>query len=438
MRSGDACGRDWKDGNRNSRSSSMTDGEVRYARDGEIATVIFDRPAARNAMTWRMYGQLGEACARIREEDGLRVAVFRGAGGKAFIAGTDIAQFRAFRGGDDGIDYEEKMEGILGGIEALPVPTLAVIEGFAIGGGLAIAAACDLRIATPGSRFGVPIARTLANCLSIANYARLVAALGASRAKRMLLLAENLSAEEALAAGFLAEIVEAGNLDRRVGELCSRLAQHAPITMRVSKEAIGRLLHAGLPDGDDLVRACYGSDDFRLGVEAFVDKREPRWTGKGAVRRALAIEGSAYVDWKSEALKWASLDRPVACGRARGTTPSRHRDLGGYDRLASSFLVDRPAHLHLARPRRRSLGARFHARRSAPGACALRRQGDGAGAGPASGRRRDRGVPRSLQKGRFRSRGRRLAAACRSRRHLARARAAALARQACRRAPPHQ
>jgi enoyl-CoA hydratase len=258
----------------------MTDGEVRYARDGDIATVIFDRPAARNAMTWRMYEQLGEACARIRREDGLRVAVFRGAGGKAFIAGTDIAQFQAFRSGDDGIAYEEKMEVTLGGVEALPVPTLAVIEGFAIGGGLAIAAACDLRIATPGSRFGVPIARTLGNCLSIANYARLVAALGASRAKRMLLLAENLSAEEALAAGFLSEIVQGEDLDRRVAELCSRLAQHAPITMRVSKEAIRRLLHAGLPDGEDLVRACYGSDDFRLGVEAFVDKREPRWTGK--------------------------------------------------------------------------------------------------------------------------------------------------------------
>ncbi len=142
----------------------MTDGEVRYARDGEVAIVIFDRPAARNAMTWRMYEQLGEACAQILREDGLRAAVFRGAGGKAFIAGTDIAQFQAFRGGDDGIAYEEKMEGILAGVEALPVPTLAVIEGFAIGGGLAIAAACDLRIATPGSRLGVPIARTLGNC----------------------------------------------------------------------------------------------------------------------------------------------------------------------------------------------------------------------------------------------------------------------------------
>jgi enoyl-CoA hydratase/carnithine racemase len=258
----------------------MTDGQVHYRRDGAVVTVIFDRPAARNAMTWQMYEQLGEACARIRKEEGLRVAVFRGAGGKAFIAGTDIAQFQAFRSGEDGIAYEEKMEGTIGGVETLPVPTLAVIEGFAIGGGLAIAAACDLRIATPGSRFGVPIARTLGNCLSVANYARLVAALGASRAKKVLLLAENLSAEEALASGFVSEIVEPADLDRRVAEMTTRLVQHAPITMRVSKEAIRRLLHAGLPNGDDLVRACYGSDDFRIGVDAFVEKRAPQWTGR--------------------------------------------------------------------------------------------------------------------------------------------------------------
>jgi enoyl-CoA hydratase/carnithine racemase len=96
----------------------------------------------------------------------------------------------------------------------------------------------------------------------------------------MLLLAENLTAEEALTGGFVSEIVAAPDLDRRVGELTARLAQHAPITMRVTKEAIRRLLHAGLPDGDDLIRACYGSDDFRIGVSAFVDKREPQWTGK--------------------------------------------------------------------------------------------------------------------------------------------------------------
>jgi enoyl-CoA hydratase len=258
----------------------MSDGEVRYIRDGQVATVIFDRPAARNAMTWAMYEQLAQACARIAREEGLRAAVFRGAGGKAFIAGTDIAQFQAFRGGEDGIAYEEKMGSRLAAIEALPVPTLAVIEGFAIGGGLAIAACCDLRIATPGSRFGVPIARTLGNCLSMANYARLVAGFGAARAKRMLLLAENLPAEEALASGFLSEIVKPAEIDRRVGELTERLTHNAPITMRVSKEAIRRLMLTGVLESDDLSRACYGSEDFRIGMKAFVDKREPVWTGR--------------------------------------------------------------------------------------------------------------------------------------------------------------
>jgi enoyl-CoA hydratase len=258
----------------------MSDGEVHLTREGGVAKVIFDRQQARNAMTWRMYEQLGDICARLAGDDGIRVVVFRGAGGKAFVAGTDIAQFLEFKSGDDGIAYEQRMEAYLAALEALPMPTLAVVEGFAIGGGLAIAACCDLRIATPGTRFGVPIARTLGNCLSVKNVARLVSALGAARTKRVLLLAEMIGAEEALSCGFLAEIVAPADVDRRIDELCERLARNAPVTMRVSKEAIRRLLHAGLPDDDDLVRECYGSEDFHRGVRAFVDKREAQWTGR--------------------------------------------------------------------------------------------------------------------------------------------------------------
>ena len=258
----------------------MSDGEVRTSRAGDVVTVTFDRQAARNAMTWQMYERLGEICAELQKDNSVRAVVFRGAGGKAFIAGTDIAQFLKFTSGEDGIAYEEKMEGYLAALEALPMPTIAVIEGFAIGGGLAIAACCDLRIATPGSRFGVPIARTLGNCLSVANYARLVAALGVSRAKKMLLLAENLTAEEALAGGFILDIVPPEEVDKKVAELCDRLVGHAPITMRVTKESIRRLMHAGLPNGDDLVRETYGSEDFRAGVKAFVEKKPPQWRGK--------------------------------------------------------------------------------------------------------------------------------------------------------------
>lgn len=258
----------------------MSEGAVRYQRDGVVGRITFDRPAARNAMTWIMYDELARACEKIAADSEVRVAVLRGAGGKAFVAGTDIGQFRDFKSGEDGVDYERQVAKYLAAVEELPVPTIAVIEGWAIGGGLAIAAACDLRVATPGSRFGVPIARTLGNCLSIANTACLAAELGLARTKRMLLLAEMLAAEELLAAGFLAEIVTADELDARVNQLCERLAGNAPITMRVTKESLRRLLHAGLPDGEDLIRQCYGSQDFHIGVESFMEKREPRWTGK--------------------------------------------------------------------------------------------------------------------------------------------------------------
>ena len=259
----------------------MDQGTTRYRRDGAVAHVLFDRPQARNAMTWEMYEELVSICHKVNDDPSLRAVTFRGAGGKAFIAGTDIAQFQTFSSGEDGIAYEQKGDAIMAAIEAIRLPTLAIIDGWCVGGGLAIAACCDLRIATPAAQFGVPIARTLGNCLSMANYTRLINGFGVSRAKRILLMAEMLTAAEARECGFLSDVVEPDALDARAAEIVERLVANAPVTMRVSNQAIGRILGSGgTVDGDDLVRECYASDDFHHGVESFVAKRKPEWTGR--------------------------------------------------------------------------------------------------------------------------------------------------------------
>jgi enoyl-CoA hydratase len=253
-------------------------GTVRLTLDGKIASVVFDRPAARNAMTWAMYEQLGAICRRLGEDADVRVVCLRGAGGEAFVAGTDIEQFKAFKGGEAGVAYEHRIDEAIARLESLPMPTVAVIEGWAVGGGLAIATACDIRIATPAARLGVPIAKTVGNCLSMANLARLVAAFGRPRVQRMLIGAEILTAQEALACGYLAQLAGADAIDAAVADLCRRLASLAPVTQAVTKEALRRLL-TGLPDGEDLILRSYGSDDFREGVAAFAQRRTPDWKG---------------------------------------------------------------------------------------------------------------------------------------------------------------
>ena len=257
----------------------MSAGQVHLGVADGIATITFDRPEARNAMTWSMYDQLGHACTTIAGGAGIRAAVLRGAGG-SFVSGTDIGQFTTFEGSQAGLDYEARINACVATLETLPLPTLAVVEGAAMGGGLALAGACDFRIATPEARFGVPIARTVGNCLSMANVARLAAAFGVPRTKRLLMLADVIPAEEAAACGFVLEIVPPEDLEAKIAVLCARLISHAPITMRVSKEAIRRLVVEELPRGDDLIAEAYGSRDFKEGVAAFMAKRKPLWEGR--------------------------------------------------------------------------------------------------------------------------------------------------------------
>ena len=250
--------------------------------DGGIAIATLNRPAQRNALTLAMYERLSEICAGIEPDGDVRVLIITGAGTKAFGAGTDIAAFRDVSTREDALAYEAKMDRVLAAIEQTRVPTIAAIAGACTGGGAAIAAVCDLRIATADLRFGFPIARTLGNCLSMTNLARLAALLGAARTKEILFTARLIEAPEALSIGLVSEVLsEHSALMSRADALARQLATHAPLTLQATKEGLRRLRDPGIKGRDeDLIAQCYTSADFREGMEAFLAKRQPKWRGR--------------------------------------------------------------------------------------------------------------------------------------------------------------
>ena len=247
---------------------------------GNVARITFDHVAARNAMTVAMYGRLKAICLELTQNPAVRVAILRGAGGKSFVSGSDIAQFAGFKDGRDGVLYEQGIDDYLTPLATLPIPTIAVVDGMAVGGGLAIASCCDFRISTPDAKFGVPIAKTLGNCLSAGNIAWLVAHLNINIVKRMLLLAEMISAPELLKQGYLLATYEQDQLEVEANMLADRLSKLAPITQKSSKLVLARLIKNQLPDCNDLISETYGSNDFRGGVAAFLQGQPPSWTGR--------------------------------------------------------------------------------------------------------------------------------------------------------------
>jgi enoyl-CoA hydratase/carnithine racemase len=256
--------------------------EIRLDRDGQIAVITLSHPQARNALTWNMYDRLLACCEEVDADVEVRVVVLRGAGEAAFAAGTDITQFPAFRQPEDVIVYEQRIERVVDRLERVRHPTIAMLRGYCVGGGLAIAAACDFRYAAPDLRLGVPIARTLGNCLSMSNYARIVDLVGPACAKELIMQARLLTAEQALALGLVTEVVPADRLECRVQEAAADMAGLAPLTLRATKEAIRRIQARRRIDpreGEDLIVACYMSRDFREAVQAFLGKGPHRWTG---------------------------------------------------------------------------------------------------------------------------------------------------------------
>ncbi len=259
----------------------MTEELLYDVRDG-IARVTFNRPQARNALTFAMYERLAEICGAVNQDRSIRAMILTGAGDKAFAAGTDISQFRAFKTPQDALDYEARIDRVVGAIEECRVPVIAAIAGACTGGGGGIAAACDLRIAAANARFGFPIARTLGNCLSMGNLSRLAALIGFARAKEIILTARLVEAPEALAAGLVSEVLpDHAALMARAEELAKLLTGHAPLTMQATKEALRRLRpKLAAEEGRDLILMCYMSRDFREGMEAFLGKRPPEWRGE--------------------------------------------------------------------------------------------------------------------------------------------------------------
>jgi len=259
----------------------MTTAETIFQIEPPCAFLTFNRPEARNAMTWAMYDALLAACEKVDADPQVRVFILRGAGGKAFVSGTDISQFQAFREPKDAIDYERKISAVLGRLDRVTKPTITQVEGFATGAGCGIVATCDLSVATTDSAIGIPIARTLGNVASSGTFARIVNLIGPARAKEMIFTGRLIPAPEAHAMGLINRVVAKESIETEVMELALQIAANAPLTIRATKEMTRRLMEARNPEqGDaDLIEMCYMSADFKEGVEAFLAKRKPQWTG---------------------------------------------------------------------------------------------------------------------------------------------------------------
>jgi enoyl-CoA hydratase len=249
-------------------------GQVVLRRRPGAVEVRFNRPEKHNALTERMYDALLALCAEVSADASVRVVLFRGEGGRAFSAGNDIASFLAVRDGADGVAYESRIREVLQAVADLPQVTVAVVEGLCVGGGLALATACDLRLCTPSSRFGYPIARTLGNALSAPVLARCVEVFGDSLTREMLLASRLVSPDRAYAAGAVMGVIEASDLEDEVGALLEGIGGAAPLTIEITKAQLREGREGYQPSRDERrLAAAYGSAEFHRRVRRFLSRR---------------------------------------------------------------------------------------------------------------------------------------------------------------------
>lgn len=256
----------------------MTPPGIVAAVNGPIARIRIDRPEARNAMTLAMYETLVTTLDELRNNGAVRLLVLEG-DDKSFAAGTAISEFIAFTSGRDGLAYEAKVERVVNTLETMPFPTLAAVKGVATGGGLMLSVACDLQVMSATARIGVPIARTVGNCLSSRNLARLQTLVGPALLRRMLFAAELVKATEIEGSAFPTWIVEPESFDAVLAEKIETIAGAAPLTQRATKSSLVRIARGDFDDAD-IIEQTYGSADFGEGVAAFIERRKPVWQNR--------------------------------------------------------------------------------------------------------------------------------------------------------------
>jgi enoyl-CoA hydratase/carnithine racemase len=260
----------------------MTD--ILVQQDGAIATVVFNRPRLRNAISLTMWQDLARITEGLIKDDAVRAVVYRGAGTEAFAAGADISEFAENRRDrESALGYNARTAAAFQAIRQCPKPTVAMVFGYCMGGAMAVAMACDLRFAAEGARFGIPAARL--NIIYPAEaVGQLVQLVGPAYAKDILYSARVVEASEALRIGFIQRLVPGADLERVTYDYLRQVAANAPMSVRGSKATVQAVVE-GLNDGRrahlaQLALEVFESEDYREGTRAFLEKRPPRFQGR--------------------------------------------------------------------------------------------------------------------------------------------------------------
>jgi enoyl-CoA hydratase len=258
-------------------------GQIRVERDGAIGHIIFDHPERRNAITSEMWREIPVAARELDEDDSVRVVILRGEGDVAFVSGADISQFEEQRTGPAAERYDLENYDAFDALAAIRKPVIALIHGFCIGGGCAIALTADLRYCAEDAVFAIPAGR-LGLGYNAPGLETLTRVVGEPAAKEIFFTARRFSAEEAQSIGLVNRVLPKGEVDSFVQETAGSIAQNAPLTLRAAKTAFidnGRDPNHRRPgEVKEAIRTCFESQDYAEGVQAFLAKRRPQFQGK--------------------------------------------------------------------------------------------------------------------------------------------------------------